>query len=298
MNWFLFAIGGYFLHAVVGVIDKFLLGQRPVTKPPVYTFYIGLLSIFALVLAPFGLSWPGLTQFFVALIAGVLFLLGLLYLFEALDINEASRVFPVVGGLTPILILILSFIFLGERLKWLQIISFFLLVLGSVLITSKIGKEKKNLVRGVGFISLAILLGGGSLVLTKYVYINQGFISGFIWTRVGSFLTAVLFLTLPNLRQSIFEAGRQTKSGLSLLLVSGKAIAGGASVLINFAISLGSVSLVNASQGIQYTFLLILAVILSKKFPQVLEEKISQWILLQKILAILLIGIGLVILAI
>lgn len=298
MPWFLFAISGYFLNAVVGVFDKFLLGQRPTTKPLVYTFYIGLLSVFALVLAPFGLAWPGLSQFLVALLAGGIFLLFLLCLFEALDLGEASRVLPAIGGLTPILVLILSFLFLGERLNWQQILAFFLLVFGSVLITLKSGGEKKDLAKIVKFIALAILFGALSLVLIKYVYIQQDFINGFVWSRLGIFLTALLFLISPNLRQSIFQAGRQAKGGLSLLLVSNKTLAGGASVLINFAISLGSVSLVNAMQGTQYTFLLILTVILSKKFPQLLEEKISGKILGQKILAILLISTGLLILAI
>lgn len=296
MPWFLFAISGYFLNAVVAVIDKFLLGQRPTTKPPVYTFYIGILSIFAFILAPFGLDWPGLSQFAMALLAGGLFLLSLLYLFETLDLDEASRVLPAIGGLTPILVLFLSFLFLDERLSLLQVLAFSLLVLGSVLITLKLGGKKRNLVKTVKFIALAILFGALSLVLIKYVYIQQGFINGFIWSRLGSFLVALLFLIWPKLRQSIFEAGRQAKSGLSLLLVSNKTLAGGASLLINLAISLGSVSLVNAMQGVQYVFLLILAVILSKKFPQILEEKISGKILLQKISAILIIGLGLVIL--
>lgn len=298
MTWFLFAISGYFLNAIVGVVDKSLLGQRPTTKPPVYTFYIGLLSIFALVLAPFGLSWPGLTQFLVALLAGALLLLGLLYLFEALDIGEASRVFPMVGGLTPILILVLSFMFLGERLSQLQVLAFFLLVLGGIIISSKKDGAKKNTSKSSKFIISAILLTSISLVLIKYVFIHQGFISGFIWTRIGSFLTALLFLIPASLRQSILSAGKEAKGGLSLLLVSNKAIAGVASVMISFAIFRGSVSLVNALQGIQYAFLLILAVILSQKFPQILEEKITGWIIIQKILAILLIGGGLMILAI
>ena len=295
MTWFLFAIAGYFSNAVVGVIDKFLLGQRLITKPPVYTFYIGVLSIFALVLAPFGLAWPGLSQFLIALLAGGLFLLGLLYLFEALDIGSASRVLPAIGGLTPILVLTLSFVFLDERLSLLQLIAFLLLVFGGILILFK-KEQKEKQERRFRFITLAILFTAISLVLIKYVFLHQNFISGFIWTRIGSFLAALLFLIWPKLRHSIFETGRRVKGGLNLLLFSNKAVAGGASLLINLAISQTSVALVNAMQGVQYVFLLILTLILSKKFPKILEEKISGKILFQKILAILLIGGGLIIL--
>ncbi len=297
MSWFLIAVCGYFLNAVVGMIDKFLLGQKPVTKPPVYTFYIGILSIFALVLAPFGLAWPGINQFLISLFAGGVFLFGLLYLFEALDIGSASRVLTAYGSLTPILILLLSFVFLGERLSSLQITAFLFLVLGSVLISFKKEVEEKRKKR-LKFIILSVLLTAISLVLIKYVFLHQNFISGFIWTRIGIFLTALLFLIPNHLRKSIFIGGRETKSDLSLLLVFNKAMAGGGSVLVNFAIFLASVSLVNALQGIQYVFLLIMTIIISKNFPHLLEEKISSLILWQKILAILLIGIGLVILVI
>ncbi|OGZ34135.1 MAG: hypothetical protein A2Y98_02260 [Candidatus Portnoybacteria bacterium RBG_19FT_COMBO_36_7] len=296
MSWFLFAIAGYFLIAVVGVLDKFLLGQRPVTKPAVYTFYVGLLSIFALALAPFGLVWPGTTQFLIALGTGAFTLFGFLYLFHALDIGSASRVLPSFGGLTPILVLGLSFLFLGERLALAQIAAFLLLVLGGVLISFKKEPREKQQKR-FKFIVFSILLTAISLVLTKYVFINQNFVSGFIWIRIGIFLTALTFLIFPRLRRSIFSGGRQATAGLSMLFVSNKAMAGIGTIAVNYAIFLASASLVNAMQGIQYAFLLILTIFLSKKFPQIIQEKITRGILMQKILAIILIIAGLAILA-
>ncbi len=297
MNWLGFALIGYFLNSVVSLTDKFFLTQRATTNPVVYTFYVGILSIFALILAPFGLKWFGLNQFLTALLAGALFLTALFYLFRALDVNEASRVFPIVGGLTPILILVLSFIFLNERLILKQIFAFFLLVSGGALITLK-PSVKGVLIKGIRFIGLAILFGAASLVLTKYVFINQGFISGFIWTRIGIFLTALLFLIPERWREAIIMGGKESKGGLSLFLVSNKALAGFASLFINFAVSQGSVSLVNALSGMQYAFLFVLAILLSKKFPFILKEKISGVIIGQKISAILLIGAGLFILMI
>ncbi|MBI4709076.1 MAG: DMT family transporter [Candidatus Portnoybacteria bacterium] len=296
MTWFLFAIFGYFLNAAVSVVDKFLLSQRATTRPAVYTFYIGFLSIFAFVLAPFGFYWPGLGQVLIALLAGATFLIGLWYLFEAVDIGSASRVFLTFGGLTPIVVLGLSFLFLGERLSTTQILAFLLLVAGGFLVSFKKEPQRKKEKR-FRFIIIAVILTAISLVLTKYVFMHQDFISGFIWTRIGSFLTALLFLIPQELRHAIFGSGKQSKGGMSLLLISNKAVAGGATVMVSFAISLGSVSLVNALQGVQYVFLLILTAMLSKKFPQIIHEKVTTKIIIQKLLAILLIGAGLVILA-
>ncbi len=297
MTWFLFAISGYFLYAVASVVDKFLLGQRATTKPRVYAFYAGLLSILVLVLAPFGLNWPGLSQFLISLLAGTFSFFGLLYLFEALDIGSASRVLPAIGGLTPILVLFFSFIFLGERLDPLHIFAFLLLVFGGALISFKKEPKQRQKKRTI-FIALAILLTAISLVLIKYVFMHQDFINGFIWTRMGMVFGALLFLISPNLRRSILDAGRQSKGGLSLLFISNKAIAGAGSVGVNLAIFFASVSIVSALQGAQYAFLLILTIILSKKFPQIIHEKVTRGILFQKILAIISIAAGLVILSV
>lgn len=297
MNWFLFAISGYFLNAVASVVDKFLLAQPATTKPKVYAFYAGLLSIFALVLVPFGLNWPGLSLFLISLLAGVFSFFGLLYLFEALDIGSASRVLPAIGGLTPILILFLSFVFLGERLDMLQIFAFLLLVFGGMLISFKREPKERQKKRTI-FIALAILLTAISLVLIKYVFLHQDFINGFVWTRMGMVLGALFFLISSNLRRSILDAGRQSKGGLSLLFIFNKAIAGAGSIGINLAIFLASVSIVSALQGAQYAFLLIFTIILSKKFPRIIHEKVTRGIIFQKILAIISIAAGLVILSV
>jgi hypothetical protein len=54
---------------------------------------------------------------------------------------------------------------------------------------------------------------------------------------------------------------------------------------------------INALQGVQYVFLLIFAIILSFKLPKILKEEISREIIFQKVAAILLIGAGLILIA-
>jgi len=50
-------------------------------------------------------------------------------------------------------------------------------------------------------------------------------------------------------------------------------------------------------EGTKYVFLLIFTILLSLKLPQILKEEISRKILFQKIIAILLIGLGLSLIA-
>lgn len=299
MSWFLFAIIAYFFYALVSTIDKFLLRQPATTKPVVFSFYIGILSIFTFVLAPLGLSWPGVGKFLFAVLAGLVFFIYLSLFFRALDINETSRVIPIIGGVTPILVLFFSYLFLSEGLGIRQFVAFALLVFGGILISLK--KKEGTIsegVKGVKYIIAALLFGSSYLVLAKFVFFQQNFISGFLWSRLGIVLGAILLLLWRPWRREIFSGARHATKGLSALLVSNKLIAGFGSLFLHLAISRGNVSLINAMQGTEYAFLFILALILSKKFPQILRERLSAGIIAQKIIAICLIGVGLAILAV
>ncbi len=112
MTWFFVAIFGYFFYALAVVSNKYLLRQPATTRPLVFTFWTGILSIFAFVLAPFGLHWPGWNWFLFDLFVGILFFLSLTAFYRALDVNEASRAAPVIGGLSPVFVLFLSFLLL------------------------------------------------------------------------------------------------------------------------------------------------------------------------------------------
>jgi len=65
-----------------------------------------------------------------------------------------------------------------------------------------------------------------------------------------------------------------------------------AGFLMYLAVFLGSVTLVNSLKGLQYVFVLILALLFFRKIPD-LREEFSEKIIIQKIIAIILIGLGL-----
>ena len=296
MLWFFLALIAYFFGAVTGLLDKFLLKQRATTQPLVYSFYIGILSGFSLILAPLGLTWPGISFVSLALFTGLILFLSIWAFFKALDINEPSRVFTLLGGLTPVLVLILSMIFLGEHLSRTQLFSFVFLVLGGTLIYWKVGHMRKSPVVGLKFIVLNVFLTAIALVLIKYLYSWEIFVNAFIWTRLGIFLGALFLLISATNRRLILNGGRQSKDAFSALLVSEKLLAGIAALMLNLAIALSSVTLVNAMQGVQYAFLLILILVFSKRFPFLFEEKMSRAVIVQKIIAVFLIAVGLIML--
>ncbi|MBI5045726.1 MAG: DMT family transporter [Candidatus Niyogibacteria bacterium] len=298
MNWIPVAIIAYFFGALSSVGDKFIL-NRIVTSPLVYTFYVGVLSAFAALLFPFDMVWSGMTQLLASLVVGMVFLFALLVLFSALKSGEASRVLPMVGGFTSVFVYLGSYAFLDERLTFMQLAALFFLVLGGIgIFIEPIEQADRRAWHNILMSVLAAFLFGIFYILIKYVFMHQPFLSGFIWTRLGSFVGALILLIPSANRELIFNSVRALNARAGGLFVANKILAGLAFLILNYAIYLGSATLINALQGVQYFFVLALSLLLSAKMPQLFEEKITQGIVIQKITAVSLIGIGLALLVV
>jgi len=301
MNWILIAIIAHSISGVVFVIDKYIL-SRTRLRPAAYAFYIGIFGAFALVLIPFGFSLLPVNQIIISFSAGALFVLAVLFFYKSIRMGEVSRITPIIGGAVPIFTLILSYLFLSERLGSEQLIAFSLFVLGGmIMLWPRKGKRisgKPSLVKRLPVALLAALFFSGSFVLTKYVFDHQPFINGFIWIRFGGILGAGLLFLWPDTRRIILKSSGGVKVKTGILAVANKGLSALGFVLLNYAIFLGSVSLVNALQGVQYVFLLVIGIFLSKKFPQIIREQISEGAIIQKVVAIVLISFGLAVLAV
>lgn len=299
MSWLFIAIVSYFFNAITAITDKFLL-RKSIPSVMAYSFYVGLLSILAVILVPLGVVWPGWQAVMLDMIPGIIFFWTVYFFIVAVKKYEVSRVVTMVGGFAPIFTLILSAIFLGERLGEMQILAFVFLVAGGVLISFKKNKEeklKRKLFVGIGASILSALVFALYYVSAKFIFSDdQPFISAFFWSRIGSFLMAVFVLAIPVWRNSILGARKAAGAKGGSLFIANKVLAALAFILLNKAIELGDVSLVNAIQGVQYVFLLGMALLLSKRYPKVLEESLTRAVIIQKIVAIVLISLGLALL--
>jgi len=319
--WLIIAISAYFLNAIAMVVDKTLL-KKNISHPFVYVFYIAVLgAILMLLVLPFGFVIPTGITLFIALVSGAVFVWALLLLFSVLKKDEATRVGPMVGGLTPVFVLILAWYVLQESLTCNQYIGFIFLILGAFLISLDFQEHgakawlKKKLklntkiqlpqIRKTLWLALpASALFGVSHVLTKFVYQNTEFLPGFIWTRAGSLLAVLVLLLIPANRALIFKDLKKNKkqkndaqkTGGRFLF--GQACGASGAVLIQYAIFLGSVTLINALQGLQQVFIFIIVLLLTLIAPKILKEEISKEIFFQKITAVALIFIGLYFVAI
>lgn len=303
MNWVLISVIAYFLSGANSVIDKYLL-HRSIPHPLVYAFYVGIFSIFSVIIAPFGLVWPGVEHFLYAIGVGVIFLGALVAFFIALKADEASRIVALVGGATPGFILVLSIFVFGVTPTHREFLALALLVFGTVVISTRRNQKcsliefhKHECVQSTEIALLAAFLFALFFVSAKFVFNSQEFISGFVWTRVGSFLGAILLLFIPFVRRQIFHTTKTVKTKTGALFVINKTLAGVAFFLLNYAIAIGNITLVNALEGVKYLFILAIMLIITRKLPTVLAEEITPFVLIQKTVAVVSIALGLVVLS-
>lgn len=311
--WLPITIFAYFLNAGVYTADKFLLSKK-VHSSVAYAFYVGIWSVGNLVLlifAPFVPSWQWLL---IDLSAGLLFLLALIAWYKALHQSEATKVVPIVGALTPIFSLILGWIFLDEKLSEQKLLAFAVLICGGLLIAmKKKGKSKiKKLYLHIGILLglkgaefhpvrrllinsiIAALLFSSYYILIKFIYLHQPFLGSYVWTRMGSFLGALFLITMAGNRRIIFAKERRQSTIKSFpFFISVRLVAVAAFILLNYAIFLGEVALINAIQGVQYAFLILIIAFLSQAYPKIIKEEIGREVLVQKLIGVFLIGIGL-----
>jgi len=293
MSWLAIIIIAHLFYALVFIFDKYIL-SRSLPHPIVYSFYVGVLSIVICALIPFGFYWPSFREFILVLICGAVSVVGNVLFYTALSKDEASRVIPFTGGFVAVFTLILSIFILGEQLNLYQVLAFALLVLGSLIISFE---KKKIFSKNFAMAALSALFFAIFWVLTKYIFVGTTFVSGTIWVRMGVVLASLALLIPKKNRELIFKKTEKAKPRTFVIFALGRALSILGGLGIYFAVYLGSVSLTNSLQGLQYAFILLLAFLLYKKYPS-LKEEFSREVIIQKIIAVILIVFGLGILVI
>jgi uncharacterized membrane protein len=296
MLWVILALSAYFLFAVVEIIDKKILSS-PLLNPLTYAFYAGLLVCFSFLFWPFDFSFLSPIVTFFAIASGASFFIAIYFLYSAITKGEISRVISIVGGLSPIIIFIFSYFFLEERLGFFSLVALFMLVVGSVSLSFE-KDGKKFIFRKHFFLDafLAALFFAVSYGLTKAVFLNTSFLNGFIWVRVGTFICVVFVFLMPKLRRRILESSRRVSRRLTTLFFFDKGISALGHIILNYAVKLGSVAIVNALQGAEYAFIFILTLCFSLFLPRIFYESLAPKHLIHKMLGIALVCGGVVLL--
>lgn len=290
------AILAYAFNAGSTLVDKILL-RTTFQNPIVYTFYINLLQLLVLLLIPFGFH-PILDRAtYLAAASGILGIVAFYAYFSSLQKNEASIVGLTVGMFNPLSALILGGLFLGQILTATQYLAFFVLISGTIVLTVDLWHGKIQFGRKFLWMLVSGFFFGLSSVLLREAFLESSFLNGFIVSRAAAGLFVLPLLLFPKIRRCIFESRKlnhelQSKSTL-LLMGSGQIMGALSSTLATIATYFANPALVNSLFGVQYLVILIASLLLVKKYPHLLREKLSKRAIAHKIAGAVIISLGL-----
>lgn len=303
--WLYIALAGYACLAIVALLDKYILSEEKV-EPIIFVFYstVFLLPLgFAL---PFvslsGLTWP---VAIVAASAAGLFAASLGTMYLAFRVTEVSHTGPFIGALIPLFILVLGGLFLGESVTDRQLMGIFLLSIGSLFISYQKSPSHKRWSYHINPAVVSALFFALSYIAAKFTYTSLSFIPGFvlIWSimgviglGIGIFSKKVHEHFFPKhpivayLKSHVHLHGRPHHEVAAV--VADKALGAVGTILVQYAVSLGSVTAVNALSGVQYGLVVLIVAASSVVAPHIFKEKYQKGELAIEFVAVLVISIG------
>ena len=288
MLWVYFTVLSALAWTIVNLIDKYNL-DKYVQNPMICVIFIGFLGLIAaMIVSQFTeILVPSAEILILSLSCGIFYVFTSLFYFKAIMVEEVSRVIPLYA-ITPIFVLILATVFLGETFTVQKYLGIFIIVIGSLLISLR--KDVKFRLSGAfGLMILGTLTWAIYNIILKYVLNYLTYWNAFFWMRIGAFLL-MPFLFYRYRKQTIEIITKRPKSGLYLIIAEPFNIA--AIVFSTIALSYGFASLVSALGQIQNFIVLIFAILISVFRPQIIKEELKGTTVLQKILAISLISFG------
>lgn len=297
-NMLEFAKNGVFIaivaHGLIGVSlvwDKILL-KTPGTKNLLgYVFWLGSISVFGVVLAPFGYKEPHVWVIALAFGTGIIDLVAVFFYYLALKMGEASETLAVMGGFSPVATVAIAYALLSKQMSGAQLIGFALMSAGGFVMFLS---ENLPLKRLLPPILLASGLLGLENVLLKVVYNHTNFVTGYVWFTIGTFVGAMALLIPPTWRRQISEESEEAKPSSRFWYFVNRFVAGVGAFLVTYAISLTHPALVDAISGVRYAVIFLGAYLLTRLKPQWLKEKFHGWELVTKAAATFLVIAGLV----
>ena len=295
ISWFSVIIVAYFLFSIASFGDKLVLKRSQ--SPKLYIFYVGLLSILVVFLIPFfGILVPSAKGLFWIILTSLTVMLGLYFLYYAIEKYEVSRVIPIVGSMQPLFILFFSWLIgSSEILKLNNILAFLILIIASIIISLN---KKLNLTKGLFLTALiASFVTSLSFIFTKLVFSYEAFFNGIIWIGIFNFLFVLVLLFDNSIKEEVLYK-RNSNKKISIPFILLAQLSGGlGGILQNYAIYLAPISslaIINVLRVIQYVFLFIITLLFSALFPKLIKEDITRKSIIEKVIAIMLVILGLV----
>lgn len=294
MSWIALAFCGPVLWAVSTHIDKYLVEkffkETGVGTLLIFTSVIGLLGL-PFIAAFVDVMSIGTTGAVVTSITGLLYMAAMFFYLRALQQEEASTIAPLFQTSTLFTYAIAYFV-LRETLT-LERIAGGLLVMASALVISYDPGHKHKFKLPVVMLILACTATlAVSSVVFKLFAIRDAFWAVTFWNFAGEAVFGAVMLAIPYYRHEFIGMFRQHPGAVIGINAANELINLGGGLAARWASLLGPVSLVSAIGGTTSLFVFGFGVLISLFAPKFGREDLSRGSLIQKGIAVVLVGVG------
>jgi drug/metabolite transporter (DMT)-like permease len=297
MNWFLFALIGPALWALVNHIDKYIISKyftgRGVGSLVLFTSASGLIISFFILILGFSHLSIGIANALIIGVNGAILVAAFIPYLYALENEEASWA-STLYQLIPVFGYVLGLTFLHEQISTLQIFASLLVILGAVFISLDFSQKMKLKAKPFWLMVLSSFMIAVNALIFKIVALDGNFWGTAFWEYIGGGIFGLLlFSLLPLYRVQFIATIQKAKTKvLSINLVS-ELLNIGAKLAANFASLLAPLVLVWVVNGLQPLIVFIYGVILTVFLPALGKEDISRRTVVQKLSAmgVMLVGI-------
>jgi len=260
MEWFIFALAGSFLWSIALVLEKKVLSIEHSMEYSITRLFF--MAIFVLFLLPFMELYISGFSLLLIYLASMLATFGIIYRVKAIRHLDISIVAPFLN-FDPMIVLLLSFLFLGETITRTQFMGILIIVLGAYILEAN-GNVKNILEpirkifrsKYIHYIFFAMFFFSIEAVLNKNILTNHTnpllFVFYFYIFVFFNFLLISFFKYdgIKQIKRGLRHAGNWVFTVSLIMVVSG--------LLLVTAVSLGKVSLVISIKRMGTVFTTIL----------------------------------------
>jgi uncharacterized membrane protein len=299
MIWLFYSAAAAFLWAIVNHIDKHLIVKycrgTEAGSLLIFSSLIGIPGAILIALFSTSVFEISSTNILLLIIAGMLYIFGLIPYMYALGEDETSNVAPLFL-MAPIFSLILAWVILGEKMLINQIFGIFLILFGagwlSVETEGKVGFRKKTFFL-MALTSFSVAL---NALLFKYGSLdNVSFWTLVFWEYIGFIISGIVLLVFYKPYREQFKLMiKENTVGVLGLNLTNETLTIFGNLAFHYATLLTFIAVVETvTEGFHPIFILVFGILLTKFFPNLGNEDISNKKLLQKLASMVTMLVGL-----
>lgn len=260
MNWEILQFVSVMLNSANNIVDKRF---SKTTNAPIIC-YLASFAVVAFPITLFGsmvVPIINMQLFISSIISGSLFLIAVAFYYQAMTLEEASRVVPILQ-MSQVIKLIFYALFLGERLEYDNYIAFGLMMVGTFLLGSQDTDDRKFQVsHGVMYMALAAIFLALSSVLSVEVILKTNFWYLLVWSNLGRVLSFIGFLMAPSQQQNLQAAFKTLPRYFWVFLLIEQLVRFASDILSGFAlIASNSASLIAIIESSRSLMTVIMAI--------------------------------------